>query len=54
MNTAIGYIIDDEDDHWEVFCPVCNKRFEYEGFFDEEDDTKGTCGNIFTTEKLVG
>ncbi|MEO6707190.1 MAG: hypothetical protein ABIN04_15230 [Ginsengibacter sp.] len=44
-----GYSIDEDDMHWTVNCPDCDKEYEYEGYFDSSDITKCRCGCEFKT-----
>ncbi len=48
----VGHAIDDDDMHWTVECPQCDKELEYTGYFDSSDENKCTCGCVFKTERL--
>ena len=48
---AHGYTFD-SGDSWEVYCPNCDKHYEYEGVFDSGIKTECSCGCVFTIEKL--
>jgi hypothetical protein len=50
--SADGHSVDGDDMHWTVACPVCEKEFEYEGFFDSSDVTKCKCGTEFKTRRV--
>ena len=47
---SIGYLVNNEDDHWIVNCPHCDKEYEFTGYYDPEDETKCECGCVFVTE----
>lgn len=53
MQNTIGYAIDDDDMHWEVVCPSCGKRLEYEGYFDSMDINECDCGCSFLTDRVI-
>jgi len=52
MKKAEGFAINEEEDHWIVNCPDCEKEFEYTGYFDSSDITKCSCGCNFVTIKV--
>ncbi len=52
IHQAIGHSINGEDDHWSVHCPMCEREFEYTGYFDEEDKTECQCGCVFRTTQV--
>jgi len=52
MKKVEGFAINEEEDHWIVNCPVCEKEFEYTGYFDSSDITKCSCGCNFVTTKV--
>lgn len=47
-----GYSINGDDMHWNVSCPVCDKEFEFTGYFDSDDITKCRCGCEFKITKV--
>ena len=52
IRKAIGYSVNGDDMHWIVACPQCEKKFEYEGYFDSGEETKCKCGCTFLTSKV--
>lgn len=53
MKTAEGTAVNGADDHWIVECPVCEKSFEYQGFFDPDEITECKCGCRFKTNRVL-
>ena len=47
-----GTSVNDEDDHWVVNCPNCEKEIEYTGYFDSEELNKCHCGMTFKTNRI--
>lgn len=52
MRTAIGNAVDNDDMHWTVNCPECERELEYTGYFDRSDLNKCKCGCEFLTERV--
>jgi len=52
MQIADGYSIDNDDMHWIVTCPTCERKIEYTGYFDSGDTNKCECGTEFKTRRV--
>ena len=52
MRSADGHSVDDDDMHWTVSCPTCERELEYRGFFDSGDTNKCKCGTEFKTRRV--
>ena len=52
LKVVDGVAIDDDDAHWMVNCPDCDREFEYTGYFDPDDLTKCKCGTEFKTRRV--
>jgi hypothetical protein len=51
MRSADGHSVDD-DMHWTVICPTCERELEYTGYFDSGDTNKCKCGTEFKTRRV--
>ena len=52
VRSANGYSVDDDDMHWTVNCPTCERELEYTGYFDSGDINKCKCGTKFKTRRV--
>lgn len=51
-HSADGNSLDDDDMHWIVSCPVCEREIEFKGYFDCDDINKCPCGTEFKTRRV--
>jgi len=54
MNETIvdGHSVNNDDMHWIVNCPTCERELEYTGYFDSDDINKCKCGTEFKTRRI--
>lgn len=52
MLSADGHSVDNDDMHWTVNCPTCERELEYTGYFDSGDVNKCKCGTEFKTRRV--
>ena len=52
MRSADGHSVDNDDMHWTVNCPTCERELEYTGYFDSGDINKCKCGTEFKTRRV--
>lgn len=52
VRSADGNSVDDDDMHWTVNCPTCERELEYTGYFDSGDINKCECGTEFKTRRV--
>ena len=50
--SADGYSVDNDDMHWVVNCPICERELEYTGYFDSGDVNRCKCGTEFKTRRV--
>lgn len=49
-----AHAINNDDMHFVIECPNCQREHEYEGWFDSYDvSTCRKCGSIFRAKKLI-
>jgi hypothetical protein len=51
LQVTDGHSVNDDDMHWIVSCPNC-EREEYTGYFDSNDTNKCKCGTEFKTKRI--
>ena len=52
MEEVTGSFCDNDDSHWFLFCPSCEREIECAGFFDSGDTKKCKCGCVFKVSRV--
>ena len=52
IHSADGHSCYNDDSHWTVNCPLCEKEFEYTGYFDSSEINYCRCGCKFRTKRV--
>ena len=52
IHSVNGHSCDNNGTYWKVNCPLCEKEFEYMGYFNSKDITECKCGCRFQTKRI--